>query len=294
MSQHELHAFRETLSCPICRELLVNAPKMTDCGHTFCSECITRYLIQNSICPVCRHATGGGLLRPNKVVEDAAEKWAALEQNLHARLVKEAEAEESPRNGVESAVANSEMTETEETKLVQPDDSAKPRAGYGVCPLCSKQLPLRVLEAQHIDECLSRPAQSPSKSPQKRVTGPVFGQEYPQAKLSLPTALDSFTETKLRDRLRNQGISIKGNKTRLKQRYTEWVTIYNASVESRHPQTIPELRRRMSQWDRMQDQSHEAPNLKDVDAAQWTTAHQSDFDALVEQARQSKRRKTGR
>jgi hypothetical protein len=40
-------------SCPVCYERHVDRC-MVQCGHTLCSECVTKVLLQDSRCPVCR------------------------------------------------------------------------------------------------------------------------------------------------------------------------------------------------------------------------------------------------
>jgi len=43
----------EELSCSICQELIVSAMTL-GCSHSFCESCITTWLNQKMICPVCR------------------------------------------------------------------------------------------------------------------------------------------------------------------------------------------------------------------------------------------------
>jgi len=119
---------------------------------------------------------------------------------------------------------------------------------------------------------------------------PVFGREYPQTKLSLPM-LDMMPETKLRNRLKDFGVSSRGNKARLKARYTEWVTIYNSQVDSRHPETVQEMRKRMVQWDKLQDRAQEPHNLKNLDPKVWTRENKEEYEKLIDEARSNRKRK---
>ena len=49
----------EDLCCPICISELVN-PHLTNCGHLFCHDCISTYLLTSKVrpadqkCPICR------------------------------------------------------------------------------------------------------------------------------------------------------------------------------------------------------------------------------------------------
>jgi len=47
------HEFVEELTCSICQELVVSAMTL-GCSHSFCELCITTWLSQKMICPVCR------------------------------------------------------------------------------------------------------------------------------------------------------------------------------------------------------------------------------------------------
>eukprot|EP01012_Entosiphon_sulcatum_P046107 TRINITY_DN617_c0_g1_i1.p1 TRINITY_DN617_c0_g1~~TRINITY_DN617_c0_g1_i1.p1 ORF type:complete len:209 (+),score=17.35 TRINITY_DN617_c0_g1_i1:117-743(+) len=43
----------EEACCSICTELLLEAATLP-CSHTFCSDCLQRWLVQQTVCPVCR------------------------------------------------------------------------------------------------------------------------------------------------------------------------------------------------------------------------------------------------
>jgi hypothetical protein len=39
--------------CAICLDLLIGS-RQAICGHIFCSQCISEWLLRKEICPVCR------------------------------------------------------------------------------------------------------------------------------------------------------------------------------------------------------------------------------------------------
>jgi len=41
--------------CHICLQPLIR-PLDTPCGHTYCQECLTSFLLESDFCPVCRAA----------------------------------------------------------------------------------------------------------------------------------------------------------------------------------------------------------------------------------------------
>ena len=47
----------EELKCAICKQPLQLPVSLLICHHTFCQECIGKWLIQNQSCPTCRRST---------------------------------------------------------------------------------------------------------------------------------------------------------------------------------------------------------------------------------------------
>lgn len=43
----------DDLVCHICLQALIR-PLDTPCGHTYCQECLTSFLLESDFCPVCR------------------------------------------------------------------------------------------------------------------------------------------------------------------------------------------------------------------------------------------------
>lgn len=48
----------ERLTCPVCHEIMKDPTDVTACGHSFCEECISDWLLDNYACPTCRSDTG--------------------------------------------------------------------------------------------------------------------------------------------------------------------------------------------------------------------------------------------
>ena len=44
----------EEIKCPICKEYISENIRKTACDHLFCDKCITRWLANNTKCPLCR------------------------------------------------------------------------------------------------------------------------------------------------------------------------------------------------------------------------------------------------
>jgi len=44
------------MTCPVCMEEFENKERIiTTCNHTFCKNCIDKWLSNHSTCPICRH-----------------------------------------------------------------------------------------------------------------------------------------------------------------------------------------------------------------------------------------------
>lgn len=297
-----LTRFEDNLRCPICRELLVRAPSMTECGHTFCGECIMRHFNSSEKCPVCRSSIQRGKLRKNKAIGDLVDLWqsgvrgALLElvtsiKTPHPHISNDHEVEViSDSDNETSNSPNSEAPEALSNNERIPE-------GHAVCPVCSKVLPIAEIQTSHISKCLDQ-SPAPSSSPYSGSEGPsqakrrkraVFGQEFPESKLSVPH-FHSMNDTKLRAKAKEAGLSIKGSRQRIISRYVEWLTVWNASVGDKHPRSIANLRRHIMEWDKAQDRIGDgAPNLKSLDAQAWSQQNNDSFTSLIAKARTNKK-----
>ena len=56
--------------CTICQESVVNATRLSVCGHCFHSQCIEEWFTMNARCPVCRHDVRDLQLIPSNNTND--------------------------------------------------------------------------------------------------------------------------------------------------------------------------------------------------------------------------------
>ncbi|XP_078529692.1 E3 ubiquitin-protein ligase TRIM11-like [Lissotriton helveticus] len=75
----QLQALRDEATCSVCLSLFRD-PVALECGHHFCRPCITHswWERQGSPCPECRAVVPGGLLRPNRQLENIVEMLRGL------------------------------------------------------------------------------------------------------------------------------------------------------------------------------------------------------------------------
>eukprot|EP01012_Entosiphon_sulcatum_P009091 TRINITY_DN15030_c0_g1_i2.p1 TRINITY_DN15030_c0_g1~~TRINITY_DN15030_c0_g1_i2.p1 ORF type:complete len:674 (+),score=52.99 TRINITY_DN15030_c0_g1_i2:58-2022(+) len=51
----------DQLTCPMCLRLFPSAPRLLDCGHTYCEACLTKELVHGMVvCPIDKHLTNVG------------------------------------------------------------------------------------------------------------------------------------------------------------------------------------------------------------------------------------------
>ncbi|KAK6499744.1 E3 ubiquitin-protein ligase rad18 [Arthrobotrys musiformis] len=97
-----LQALETSLRCQVCKELFT-APKVTSCGHTFCSLCIRRCLSTTSKCPICMKTDEEPRLRDNIVVSELVNSFNVIRKSLLETLVSKKEEEEARKQAEEEA-----------------------------------------------------------------------------------------------------------------------------------------------------------------------------------------------
>lgn len=110
-------------------------------------------------------------------------------------------------------------------------------------------------------------------------------------------------DTALRKKLSEIGIPNGGPRDLLTRRHTEWVNLVNANCDSSKPKTKRELILELESWDRTQGRqssnnyngagSTPAVMSKEFDGAAWASNHDDSFQALIAQAREKLKRKSG-
>lgn len=120
----------------------------------------------------------------------------------------------------------------------------------------------------------------------------------------LPTLNYSLlSDTNLRKKLKDLGISSIGTRPLLERRHREWLTIWNANCDSSKPRSKAELLRDLETWERTQVAQVTSKNYtqgggglpigsKDFDGAAWSSKHESSFRSLIEEAERNRRQQS--
>ena len=146
------------------------------------------------------------------------------------------------------------------------------------------------------DMTLRRHRYSPTMSLVSDTNVSIYPERLPQLNYSL------FKENALRKKLVDLGIPSGGPKAVLIRRHTEWVNLVNANCDSSRPRKKRELLRDLTEWDKSQGRvvhnrsghtghANNSMMKKDFDGVAWGTAHNKDFQRLIQEARQRGSRK---
>ncbi|KAH0613317.1 uncharacterized protein H6S33_009697 [Morchella sextelata] len=290
-----LHPLDAALRCQICKDFFT-APVLTNCQHTFCSECIRRALHADSACPLCRAPEQEYRLRKNQVVGDLVDAFVAARGGVlelarrgvrggedggedeegwggrrrKRRCVLRAEQQEEEEVGV----GVKEEEEEEVVEVPSPDDGLVP------CPSCNRRLKLESVNT-HLDVCLTTPSTLTSSS--SSTPAPTTAARRPAP---LPKITYSLMKEKdLRTKLTALGIPSTGGRKALQERHSEWVTIWNANIDAKRPRSKGELLADLAAWER----ANARPSNQIVKGRwsdeRWGEEHRPHYRRLVEEAR---------
>lgn len=171
--------------------------------------------------------------------------------------------------------------------------SNKSTEGYTHCPICSREVEISTINA-HIDRnCVDPPVHKNSSKanfkPPQHITKPPTNskplERLPQVNYSM------LKDVPLRKKLTDAGLSAAGSRQLLQQRYSEWITLWNANCDATRPKTKVELKREMDIWERTQGGRALVSAVggqirdKDFDGKAWSEKHDGDFQSLIADAR---------
>ncbi|KAK9460931.1 E3 ubiquitin-protein ligase [Lipomyces oligophaga] len=292
----ELSNLDSGLRCRICRDFF-SAPMMAECSHSFCSLCIRRSIAttprsEEPKCPICRASVVEVRLRRNQSLEELVQWFKTARKGL---LEVTARPQQQVQQNSESKLAPLQ----DEREVKEGTAIAKISAESGnlvVCPVCNKPMTEEKV-IQHIDECLSTNSSTTIQTATSSIT--------PSSGLRLNKSIQStrkdrgdivlkalpkiqygiINESRLRSKLQDLGIPSHGTKPQLQNRHTEWVSIWNANIDSVQPKSKKELLQDLSEW----ELTVNVPTTKiaNLDSELWNRSYRSEFDLLIARAKQS-------
>jgi E3 ubiquitin-protein ligase RAD18 len=99
-----------------------------------------------------------------------------------------------------------------------------------------------------------------------------------------------YNETKLRVLCADLGLATDGNKSVLSTRHKEFVNLYNANIDRRHPLPRRELLRQSAQWDATQ-QTVGRREMKKLNGEEWGKQCKDNFAELAKRARETAKKR---
>ncbi len=214
-----------------------------------------------------------------------------------SRLVSQTSQESKRQSFVEdSEDTGSQYSDGDLSSIIQKP-LPEPADGLVACPVCGSRMKEEAVFL-HLDQCngevrSSTPAKDPPAS-RKQSTSLAYSVQSPSKARQRLGALNYslLTETALRKKLAEIGIPSYGPKALMQRRHMEWMNLWNASCDSRHPQTKREILRELDNWERTQGRqiaNAQGPSgvmAKDFDVEGWTKSNKDDFADLIRKARE--------
>ncbi|KAJ5782504.1 Zinc finger RING-type [Penicillium paradoxum] len=182
----------------------------------------------------------------------------------------------------------------------QEEEEYVPEDGLVSCPICYRKMKEEAVfphlnvhqqEEAPLTGSSTKPASFGSlKAPSQR--GLPLNSKQPERLPAINYSI--LKDIALRKKLRDLGIPDWGQKQLLQRRHTEWMNLWNANCDSKHPKSKRTLLQELDIWERTQGGHAAAPSpftpsnnvmRKDFDANEWSTNHEDDFKRLIANAR---------
>ncbi|KAF0267840.1 hypothetical protein FOG48_03080 [Hanseniaspora uvarum] len=178
-----LKDFDSLLHCNICKDIL-NVPVLTPCNHTYCSRCIRDYLrnCNEKNCPLCLNDLNESSLRSELLLNEICRCYKNEISTIFTSLTKKdlnGDITRTENKNIEIVKPSkpfgmfkptSQKTSLPSTKKAKNNTnsiidmfSKKKKQKIGTddkqnkskCPICNNEFPLKFLQEEHIDNCLT-------------------------------------------------------------------------------------------------------------------------------------------
>ncbi|KAM9074572.1 E3 ubiquitin-protein ligase RAD18 isoform 1-T2 [Megaptera novaeangliae] len=238
----------------------------------------------------------GSRLMENFLIREAGGSVSEL-------LIKENESEFSPQKELSSSAKTRGTPSVEKSAPgfseagvpETPSTSALKQVTKVDCPVCGVHIPENHIN-KHLDSCLSREEKIESlrSSVHKRKPLPK-------------TVYNLLSDRDLKKKLKQHGLSVRGNKQQLIKRHQEFVHMYNAQCDALHPKSAAEIVQEIENMEKTRMRL-EASKLnesimvftkdqteKEIDEihSKYRIKHQNEFQRLVDQAKKGYKKTVG-
>ncbi|GMM27938.1 E3 ubiquitin-protein ligase [Martiniozyma asiatica (nom. inval.)] len=312
----QLSQLDSMMRCQICKEFL-KSPVLTTCGHLFCSMCVRHAIGTTNKCPICLEETYESGLR-KVLLLDGIVNWfdtnrKDLLKQLSAKDIKDVQE-------VEDSQGEEGVSQTQNDHG-QANDSNSSREDMAECPICGVFMDMQELQGKHIDNCLVKPAtnknshglvNSPRKrkglsdlmkpthtKKQKQMANVQLQPENIKRKQRLPNLDTSLTTAKLKEKLNTYKLPNNGTRDQLLNRLKEYITIYNANLDSLNPVQDRILVSRLSKWESLVNKKNKHIGNQDPDTTidstkkerrEWAKLNADNYKSLIAAAKMNKQK----
>ncbi|SAM09336.1 hypothetical protein [Absidia glauca] len=270
-----LQTLDENLRCPICKEFYDTAMILSTCSHSFCAICIRRSLASEQCCPKCRTPSHDSNLHNNYDMDNVIHAWKqsrktildleALDrspptdqpssQNEQDEDFLEAPSSSSRRSArLRTTTSKSEGKVVNNTRWELTSDGITTLFSVidpelVTCPVCQQRMQMAVLN-QHVDSCLNGDSTIPPLPVKASI--PTLGKKtINTGKKPVKIVYDMYKDKDLRRMLKEYDLPDHGDKAQLIWRYKEYVTMYNANMDSSDPVDISQLIRQLQTTEKL-------------------------------------------
>ncbi|CAO3587340.1 unnamed protein product [Absidia cylindrospora] len=312
----ELQTLDENLRCPICKEFYDTAMILSTCSHSFCAICIRRSLAAEQCCPKCRTPSHDSKLHNNYDLDNVIHAWK-LSSNIKFEQTTSVRTEQSTTTTQQVTLRTTTTNNLPLTPSPQFTSSSSSPSEYDrinvdrqsncteqfqdtspsrrstrlqsvtsqsedpdlvTCPICQQKMHMEVLN-QHVDNCLNGDSTIPPR-PMKPVIPQLVEKQINTGKKPIKIVYDMYKEKDLRRLLRDLDLPNHGDKSQMVWRYKEYVTMYNANMDSPDPMDITKLMRQLHKAESLQFSAKMASKRPAPDHK-----YGDEYKALIERAR---------
>ncbi|KAI8333548.1 hypothetical protein BC941DRAFT_401057 [Chlamydoabsidia padenii] len=245
----ELQTLDENLRCPICKEFYDTAMILSTCSHSFCAMCIRRSLAAEQCCPKCRAPSHDSNLHNNYDLDNVISAWKisrnkilALENQIPAPSIDTDNKQTNPDDDFVQEFSS--LTSSSRRSARLKDTTAKSEdPNLVTCPVCNQKMHPVVIN-EHVNTCLNGDSTIPPLP--VKATIPILGKKPINfGKKPMKIVYDMYKEKDLRKMLKEYNLPDHGDRAQLIWRYKEYLTMYNANMDSLDPVDISQLIRRI-------------------------------------------------
>lgn len=202
-----------------------------------------------------------------------------------------------------SVYDNNESLPSRKQALPEYRDNKELNDGLVECPCCTRRMKETAINA-HLDRCVNGLPTSPEPAAVPISNGSLAFVQRTKSPIVAATKdrLPSinyalYSDASLRKKLKELGIPNHGSKELMRKRHTEWMNLWNANCDALRPRTKRELLRDLDIWERTLGKQLEKTvaaggvsgvMVKDFDRDGWAKTQKSEFDDLIQKAREKR------